>query len=152
MNEITMRVNGTPHKVTVDDTTRLLDALRRRVGVTSTREGCGVGHCGACTVLAEGKSVSSCLALAVRYDGVALTTADGLPEDDPVVSSFVDSDAMQCGYCIPGFVLMTKELLAENPEPTDEEVAVHLKGNVCRCATYPEIIKAVRLAAKRSTP
>ncbi|MPY55708.1 (2Fe-2S)-binding protein [Streptomyces spongiae] len=150
MNEITLDVNGTPHKVAVEDTTLLLDALRRRVGVTSAREGCGVGACGACTVLAEGRSVSSCLAVAVRYDGTPLTTADGLPEDDPVVSSFVDSDAMQCGYCIPGFVLMTKELLSENPSPNDEEVSDHLEGNICRCATYPEIIKAVRLAAKRS--
>ncbi|MFE7276787.1 MULTISPECIES: (2Fe-2S)-binding protein [Streptomyces] len=152
MNEITLRVNGTPHKVAVDDTTVLLDALRQRIGITSTREGCGVGACGACTVLADGTSVSSCLASAVRYDGVPLTTADGLAEDDPVVSSFVDSDAMQCGYCIPGFVLMTKELLAENPTPSDEEIADHLEGNICRCATYPEIIKAVRLAADRTAP
>ncbi|WP_405560429.1 (2Fe-2S)-binding protein [Streptomyces canus] len=150
MNEITLQVNGTPHKVAVDDTTLLLDALRQRVGVTSAREGCGVGACGACTVLAEGTSVSSCLAVATRYDGTPLTTADGLAEDDPVVSSFVDSDAMQCGYCIPGFVLMTKELLSENPAPSDEEITGHLEGNICRCATYPEIIKAVRLAAKRS--
>ena len=152
MNEITLQVNGTPHKIDVEDTTLLLDALRQRIGVTSTREGCGVGACGACTVLAGGRSVSSCLAVAVRYDGTALTTADGLAEDDPVVSSFVDSDAMQCGYCIPGFVLMTKELLAENPAPSDEEIADHLEGNICRCGTYPEIIKAVRLAANRSVP
>lgn len=150
MSEITLHVNGTPHKVTVDDTTLLLDALRQRVGVTSAREGCGVGACGACTVLAEGRSVSSCLAVATRYDGTSLTTADGLAEDDPVVSSFVDSDAMQCGYCIPGFVLMTKELLTENPSPSVEEITDHLEGNICRCATYPEIIKAVRLAADRS--
>jgi len=150
MSEITLRVNGTAHKVAVEDTTLLLDALRGRVGVTSAREGCGVGACGACTVLADGMSVSSCLAPAVRYADTELTTADGLAEDDPVVSSFVDSDAMQCGYCIPGFVLMTKELLAENPNPTDEEVTDHLEGNICRCATYPEIRKAVRLAARRS--
>jgi aerobic carbon-monoxide dehydrogenase small subunit len=150
MSEITLRVNGTAHKIAVEDTTLLLDALRGRVGVTSAREGCGVGACGACTVLADGMSVSSCLAPAVRYADTELTTADGLAEDDPVVSSFVDSDAMQCGYCIPGFVLMTKELLAENPNPTDEEITDHLEGNICRCATYPEIRKAVRLAARRS--
>jgi aerobic carbon-monoxide dehydrogenase small subunit len=150
MSEITLRVNGTAHKVAVEDTTLLLDALRGRVGVTSAREGCGVGACGACTVLADGMSVSSCLAPAVRYADTELTTADGLAEDDPVVSSFVDSDAMQCGYCIPGFVLMTKELLSENPNPTDEEITDHLEGNICRCATYPEIRKAVRLAARRS--
>jgi carbon-monoxide dehydrogenase small subunit len=150
MSDITLKVNGTPHRVSVEDTTLLLDALRQRVGVTSTREGCGVGACGACTVLADGMSVSSCLAPATRYDDVDLTTADGLPADDPVVSSFVDSNAMQCGYCIPGFVLMTKELLAENPSPSDAEICDHLEGNICRCATYPEILKAVRLAASRA--
>lgn len=150
MSEITLTVNGTSHKVAVEDRTLLLDALRGRVGVTSVREGCGVGACGACTVLASGRSVSSCLASATRYQGVELTTADGLPEDDPVVSSFVDSNAMQCGYCIPGFVLMTKELLAENPAPTDEQIMNHLEGNICRCATYPEILVAVRLAADRA--
>jgi aerobic-type carbon monoxide dehydrogenase small subunit (CoxS/CutS family) len=150
MSDITLKVNGVARRVPVEDTTLLLDALRLRVGITSTREGCGVGACGACTVLADGMSVSSCLALAVRYADIELTTADGLPEDDPVVSSFVDSDAMQCGYCIPGFVLMTKELLAENPNPTDEEITDHLEGNICRCATYPEIRTAVRLAAQRS--
>jgi carbon-monoxide dehydrogenase small subunit len=149
MSEITLRVNGVAHRVPVEDTTLLLDALRLRVGITSTREGCGVGACGACTVLADGMSVSSCLAPAARYEDTELTTADGLPDDDPVVSAFVDSDAMQCGYCIPGFVLMTKELLAENPRPTDEEITDHLEGNICRCATYPEIRKAVRLAAQR---
>ena len=150
MSDITLKVNGIARRVPVEDTTLLLDALRQRVGITSTREGCGVGACGACTVLADGMSVSSCLALAVRYADIELTTADGLPEDDPVVSSFVDSDAMQCGYCIPGFVLMTKELLAENPHPTDEEITDHLEGNICRCATYPEIRTAVRLASQRS--
>jgi carbon-monoxide dehydrogenase small subunit len=150
MSEVILNVNGTPHRVPVDDSTLLLDALRQRVGVTSVREGCGVGACGACTVLADGRSVSSCLANARRYDGAALTTADGLPDDDPIISSFVDSDAMQCGYCIPGFVLMTKELLAENASPSDEEITDHLEGNICRCATYPEILKAVRLAAERS--
>jgi carbon-monoxide dehydrogenase small subunit len=150
MSDITLNVNGTPHRVAVQDTTLLLDALRQKVGVTSVREGCGVGACGSCTVLADGRSVSSCLSNARRYEGAELTTADGLPDDDPVLTSFVDSDAMQCGYCIPGFVLMTKELLAENPTPSDEQITDHLEGNICRCATYPEILRAVRLAATRS--
>jgi aerobic-type carbon monoxide dehydrogenase small subunit (CoxS/CutS family) len=147
---ITLTVNGTPYPVRVDDQELLLDALRERVGVTSAREGCGVGACGACTVLADGRSVSACLANAARYDSAELTTADGLPVDDVVVAAFVESNAMQCGYCIPGFVLMTKELLAENPEPDDDEIIAHLEGNICRCGTYPELIKAVRLAAERS--
>ena len=150
MKSITLNVNGTVHPVQVKDDELLLDALRERVGVTSPREGCGVGACGACTVLSDGMSVSSCLANAARYDDKALTTADGLPTDDVVVSAFVESNAMQCGYCIPGFVLMTKELLAENPAPSDEQIAEHLEGNICRCGSYPELIRAVRLAAERS--
>lgn len=147
--DIRLTINDTPYQVAVQDSTLLLDALRDQAGVTSVREGCGVGACGACTVLVGGRSVSSCLANARRYDGQDLTTADGLAADDPVVSSFVDCGAMQCGYCIPGFVLMTKELLSENGAPTDDEIRDHLEGNICRCATYPEILKAVRLAAVR---
>ena len=150
MKSINLKVNGTSHPVQVRDDEVLLDALRERVGVTSAREGCGVGACGACTVLADGTSVSACLANAARYDNTALTTADGLPVDDIVVAAFVESNAMQCGYCIPGFVLMTKELVAENPAPSDSEIAEHLEGNICRCGTYPELIRAVRLAAERS--
>jgi carbon-monoxide dehydrogenase small subunit len=150
MKSITLKVNGSSHPVQVRDDEVLLDALRERVGITSAREGCGVGACGACTVLSSGMSVSACLANAARYDGADLTTADGLPPDDVVVAAFVDSNAMQCGYCIPGFVLMTKELLAENPDPSDVDIAEHLEGNICRCGTYPELIKAVRLAAERS--
>lgn len=150
MKAITLNVNQTAHPVRVGEQELLLDALRDRVGVTSVREGCGVGACGACTVLADGVSVSACLANAARYDCVELTTADGLATDDVVVAAFVDSNAMQCGYCIPGFVLMTRELLAANPDPTDDEIATHLEGNICRCGSYPELLKAVRLAAERS--
>jgi aerobic-type carbon monoxide dehydrogenase small subunit (CoxS/CutS family) len=100
-------------------------------------------------VLADGHSVSSCLARAVRYDGVPLTTADGLPQDDDVVDEFVAAGAMQCGYCIPGFVLMGHELLAENPAPTREEIAAHLEGNICRCGTYQEICAAIEATARR---
>jgi aerobic-type carbon monoxide dehydrogenase small subunit (CoxS/CutS family) len=113
------------------------------------REGCGVGACGACTVLVSGTSVSTCLARAVRYDGADIVTADGLPGDDEVVEAFVDEGAMQCGYCIPGFVLMSHELLRENPTPSPDEVQDHLEGNICRCGTYPEICAAVAAAATR---
>ncbi len=151
MNRITLTVNGVVHAVDVEDDSLLLDVLREKVGTTSVREGCGVGACGACTVLSGGMSVSSCLALALRYDGAELTTAEGLDENDDVVSSFVDRDAAQCGYCIPGFVLMSRELLAENPKPTDAEITDHLEGNICRCGTYPEIRRAVAAAAERRT-
>ncbi|HEY3685262.1 MAG TPA: (2Fe-2S)-binding protein [Streptosporangiaceae bacterium] len=144
---IELNVNGVRHRLPVEDDDLLLDVLRTRTGVTSAREGCGVGACGACTVLADGRSVSACLARAVRYDGAEITTADGLPEDDPVVDAFVARRAMQCGYCIPGFVLMSHELLAENPDPGPAEIAGHLEGNICRCGTYQEIVAAVRDAA-----
>jgi AhpD family alkylhydroperoxidase len=145
---IELDVNGVRQRVLVGDDDLLLEVLRR-VGHTSVREGCGVGACGACTVLADGRSVSSCLARAVRYDGVPLSTADGLPEDDDVVEEFVAAGAMQCGYCIPGFVLMGHELLAENPDPTREEIAEHLAGNICRCGSYPEILTAIEATARR---
>lgn len=147
-NDVVLQVNGVRHRVTVADDDLLLEVLRR-TGFTSVREGCGVGACGACTVLAGGHSVSSCLARAVRYDGVPLTTADGLPQDDDVVDEFVAAGAMQCGYCIPGFVLMGHELLAENPAPTREEIAAHLEGNICRCGTYEEICAAIEATARR---
>ena len=146
--DVQMTVNGARHRVAVADDDLLLDVLRR-LGITSVREGCGVGACGACTVLAEDHSVSSCLARAVRYDGVPLTTADGLAEDDDVVEEFVAAGAMQCGYCIPGFVLMGHELLAQNPAPTREEIAAHLEGNICRCGTYQEICAAIEATARR---
>lgn len=147
-SDVVLQVNGVRHRVTVADDDLLLEVLRR-TGSTSVREGCGVGACGACTVLADGHSVSSCLARAVRYDGVPLTTADGLPQDDDVVEEFVAAGAMQCGYCIPGFVLMGHELLAENPAPTREEIAAHLEGNICRCGTYQEICAAIEATARR---
>ncbi|MQA09356.1 MAG: 2Fe-2S iron-sulfur cluster binding domain-containing protein [Pseudonocardiaceae bacterium] len=152
MNEITLIVNGTPHRTRVSDSALLLDVLREQAGCTSVREGCGVGACGACTVLVGETSVSSCLALATRYDGANITTAEGLDENDDVVSAFADCGAAQCGYCIPGFVLMTRELLAEHPRPTSEQITEHLEGNICRCGTYPEIRTAVSTAAERRSP
>lgn len=149
MAEIRITVNGEQHDVRAGDDDLLLDVLRDQVGCTSVREGCGVGACGACTVLVGGRSVSTCLARAVRYDGADITTAEGLPREDEVVASFVDRQALQCGYCIPGFVLMTHELLDENPAPTQEDIVEHLEGNICRCGTYPEICRAVKLAAER---
>jgi aerobic-type carbon monoxide dehydrogenase small subunit (CoxS/CutS family) len=149
MRLVTMTVDGREYTVPVDDDELLLDVLRDKVGAYSVREGCGVGACGACTVLTGGKSISSCLARAVRYDGAEITTAQGLPKDDEVVAAFVDTKAMQCGYCIPGFVMMAHELLGENPQPSREQIVEHLEGNICRCGTYPEICSAVAQAAAR---
>jgi aerobic-type carbon monoxide dehydrogenase small subunit (CoxS/CutS family) len=151
MPRITLNVNGRPHAVQVGEEELLLDVLRQQVGVTSVREGCGVGACGACTVLVDGHSVSSCLARAARYDGRSIQTADGLPKDDDVVDAFVECGAMQCGYCIPGFVLMTHELLDENAGTVVDaaQVNAHLEGNLCRCGSYPQISRAVEQVAIR---
>lgn len=145
---IRLLVNGVAETVQVEEDTLLLEALRD-AGHTSVREGCGVGACGSCTVLVDGRSVSSCLMLASRSEGADIRTADGLPNDDPVVAAFVEEGAMQCGYCIPGFVMMTHELLRENPSPSREQIEAHLEGNICRCGTYVEIRRAVGSAAKR---
>lgn len=148
---VQLRVNGTGHDITVADDAILLDVLRgQSVGCTSVREGCGVGACGSCTVLIDGHSASSCLVLAARCDGKDILTTEGLAADDPVVDAFVASGALQCGYCIPGFVLMAKELLAENPRPDRDAIIEHLEGNICRCGTYLDIIAAVLAAAERS--
>jgi aerobic-type carbon monoxide dehydrogenase small subunit (CoxS/CutS family) len=140
---IELTVNGVLRRLPMADDALLLDVLRRDFGRTGVREGCGVGACGSCTVLVDGRSVSSCLVRAVRCEGAQVTTADGLPDDDPVVAAFVEARAMQCGYCIPGFVLMVHELLAEHPHPTPAQIEDHLAGNLCRCGTYAEICTAV---------
>jgi aerobic-type carbon monoxide dehydrogenase small subunit (CoxS/CutS family) len=148
--DIELTVNGIPQRMRVGDDDLLLEVLRR-IGHTSVREGCGVGACGACTVLVDGKSTSTCLTLAVRAAGADITTAEGLPADDPVVCSFVEAGALQCGYCIPGFVMMATELLSENPRPGPEDISDHLEGNICRCGTYVEIRAAIQAAADRKT-
>lgn len=152
MTRIRLTVNGTSYDMDVSESALLLDALRDHTGCTSVREGCGVGACGSCTVLVSGRSVSSCLALAVHYDGASITTAEGLAPDDDVVAAFTECHAMQCGYCIPGFVLMTHELLRENAAPGQQEITEHLEGNICRCGTYPEIREAVATAARGRGP
>jgi carbon-monoxide dehydrogenase small subunit len=146
---IQLRVNGEDRVLDVADDELLLDALHRRLDLTSVREGCGVGACGACTVLIDGKSVSGCLVLASRCEGKDIVTSEGLGASHPVVSSFVDCGALQCGYCIPGFVLMATELLGENPQPDQQAIHEHLEGNICRCATYPDIVRAVHTAAEK---
>ncbi|MDQ2943203.1 MAG: (2Fe-2S)-binding protein [Candidatus Dormibacteraeota bacterium] len=125
----------------------LLVALRR-AGMRSARETCGIGVCGACTVLIDGAPMSSCLVLTPAAAGHVITTAESLAEDDPVALAFQQANAFQCGYCTPGFVLTTHALLAEIPNPSDEQIRHTLAGNLCRCGSYLKIAQAVRLAAR----
>jgi aerobic-type carbon monoxide dehydrogenase small subunit (CoxS/CutS family) len=126
----------------------LLDALRREpVRLRSVRPTCGIGVCGACTVLLDGEPVSACLLLTAQSAGREVTTVEGLPSDDPVPPAFGETRAFQCGYCTPGMILTASSLLREHPSPSDEQVAEALGGNLCRCGCYPRIAEAVRRAA-----
>ena len=162
--EITLRVDGESHRLTVDTRTSLLDALRERLGNTSPKKGCDHGQCGACTVLLDGQRSLSCLALAVAYDGAEVTTADGLApagELHPVQQAFLDQDAFQCGYCTPGQICSAVGVLDEvergwpshvtedltgDVELSHAEVAERMSGNLCRCAAYVNIVPAVQQA------
>ena len=147
---IRLVINGQEHEVDVAVEQTLLDILRDDLGLLGAREGCGIGMCGACTVLADGRPISSCLMLAVQAQGKAITTVEGLagPDDlHPVQQAFVDEAGFQCAYCTPGFVLSVVALLAENPSPADDEIREYLSGNLCRCGSYENILKAVRTAA-----
>jgi carbon-monoxide dehydrogenase small subunit len=148
--EIRFTLNGTVVAVTVATNDVLIDVLRDRFDLFGARESCGQGLCGCCTVVLDGKAVSSCLYLAVFADGAEVVTVEGLAQGsrlDPVQEAFIEAGAFQCGFCTPGFVLMTKQLLDEYPAPSDDEILHYLSGNLCRCGTYPEILRAVRLAA-----
>ncbi len=129
----------------------LVEVLQREFALLGARESCAQGLCGCCTVLVDGTAVSGCLYLAAFADGTELVTVEGLAQDGvlhPVQQAFVDKGAFQCGFCTPGMVLMTKELLERHPHPTDDQIRHYLSGNLCRCAAYPEIVEAVKLAAK----
>ena len=147
--EITLRINGCDHNTVVDDADTLLEVLRDRFKLWSVREGCGVGACGTCTVLLDGQPVSSCFLLAVRAAGHDVMTLEGLGDGDElhyIQEAFVSQRALQCAYCTPGFVLSVKALLDEIPDPSDQEIREYLSGNLCRCAGYGDILRAVRVA------
>ncbi|MBQ6370441.1 MAG: (2Fe-2S)-binding protein [Firmicutes bacterium] len=155
---INMRINGRDYTLIpgkdFEVTETLSELLRERLGFTGVRLSCKQGACGACTVLLNGRSVLSCMMLAVEADGCEITTIEGLPADDPVILAFANETdpgygtAMQCGFCTPGFVLETKSLLSENPHPTREEIRDGLSGHVCRCGVYQGIEHAVEKVAQ----
>jgi aerobic-type carbon monoxide dehydrogenase small subunit (CoxS/CutS family) len=148
---ITLEVNGRAAQLTVTPDTSLLHALRESLNLTGAKEVCDRGACGACTVLVDGRSVNSCLMLAIDAVGHKITTIEGLAQDrelDPVQQAFVDHDACQCGYCIPGFVVRSRALLDETPNPDLDAIKHGLCGNICRCAAYVRIFAAVEAAAK----
>ena len=166
--EITLRVDKTEHRLTVDTRTTVLDALRERLGITSPKKGCDHGQCGACTVLLDGRRANSCLALAVAHEGAEIVTAAGLARDGnlhPLQRSFIEHDALQCGYCTPGQIVsavgMLREVDAGWPSVVtsesdhggvaldDEEIRERMSGNLCRCAAYANIVPAIAAVAHR---
>ena len=150
--EITLKVNDREEALRIDDADTLLEVLRDGLKLWSVREGCGVGACGTCTVLMDGKPVSSCFVLAARSAGHEITTLEGLGDGYAlhfIQEAFVKERALQCGYCTPGFVLSVKALLDENADPSDDEIREYLSGNLCRCAGYADILRAVRSAQKK---
>ena len=152
MEQIRLRINGLAHELEVKPWATLLDTLREDLGLTGTKEGCGQGECGACTVLMDGKPVNACLILAMEAQGKEIVTIEGLASGDelhPIQQAFVDRGGMQCGFCTPGMILSAKALLDENPDPTDEEIRKGLEGNFCRCTGYTKIIESIRVAAER---
>lgn len=141
-----LNVNGRPVELEVRTDEMLLPVLRR-AGFVSVRETCGIGVCGACTVIVDGAVMSGCLLLARATEGCSIETAEGLAADDRMVKAFDEHHAFQCGFCTPGMVLAAKRLLAENAHPSDDEIRIAMSGNLCRCGSYVKIVNAIRAAA-----
>ena len=152
--KLAMHVNGRPFAVEVASDTMLVDVLREQLRLTGVKIGCGEGECGACTVLLDGEPVASCVTPAVKAQGSEIVTVEGLAgpdgELDPVQRAFLAEGAVQCGYCIPGFVLSAKALLDRNPQPSRDEIKEAIAGNLCRCTGYVKIIEAIEAGAKAS--
>jgi len=150
--KIEITVNGAKRVFDVEPQTLLLNLIRDEMDLTGTKYGCGIGECGACTVLLDGDAVLACMVLAVDADDRRVDTIEGLAEDGglhPIQEAYLDEGAVQCGFCTPGFIMATKALLDENPEPTEQEIREYLNGNICRCTGYVNIVKAVQTAAAR---
>ncbi len=144
--DISLKINENKYNITVDTRMTLLEAIREKVGLTGTKEGCSVGECGTCTVLLDGKPVYSCLMLAVEAEGKDIMTIEGLADEDglhPIQKAFVEHGAVQCGFCTPGMILSAKALLDDNPNPTEDDIRRAISGNICRCTGYVKIVEAI---------
>jgi aerobic carbon-monoxide dehydrogenase small subunit len=149
MRNITLTVNGEKRNLEIDENQRLLDLLRDDLHLTGTKEGCGEGECGACTIIMDGETVNSCMIMAFQADGSEITTIEGLERHGklhPVQKAYMDVGAVQCGFCIPGMVLSTKALLDKNENPSEEEIREGLSGNLCRCTGYSKMMDATKLS------
>lgn len=145
--KVHLKVNGLAYEIEVEPRRTLLEVIREDLELTGTKEGCGLGECGTCTVLLDGKPIKSCITLAVQANGREVTTIEGLEKSDgtlhPIQQAFIDHGAIQCGFCTPGMVLSAKALLDENPRPTEIEVRQGIAGNLCRCTGYQKIVEAI---------
>ncbi len=147
---IKLEVNGETHEREVEPRMTLLDFIRNELNLTGTKEGCGEGDCGACTVVVDGSAVNACLMLAVEADRKEVLTIEGVADGDnlhPLQQAFIENGAIQCGFCTPGMILSAKTFLENNPRPTEQEVRVAIAGNLCRCTGYDKIVKSILAAA-----
>jgi len=149
--KIQITINGRPRDFDVEPSKLLLNLIREDMGLTGAKYGCGIGECGACTVHLDGEPVLGCMTLAVDCDGRSVETIESLSDGTelhPIQQAYLDEGAVQCGFCTPGFIMTTKALLEENPEPSETEIREYLKGNLCRCTGYVNIVRAVQKAAQ----
>jgi carbon-monoxide dehydrogenase small subunit len=152
MEQIRLKVNGKDYELQVKPSATLLNVIREDLALTGTKEGCGVGECGACTVIMEGKAINACIVLAIEANGKSVTTIEGLADGEklhPIQEAFVEIGGLQCGFCTPGMILSTKVLLDKNKAPTDQEIRKGLEGNFCRCTGYTKIVESVKVAAQK---
>ena len=148
---VSLTVNGVAHDLAVEPRRTLAEVLREDLGLTGTKKGCGIGDCGACTVLLDGVATFSCLTLAIQADGCEVETVEGLAENgqlNRLQQAFVDQGAIQCGFCSPGMLMTSTELLRREPEPSESEIRRAISGNLCRCTGYQKIVEAIQLVAK----
>ncbi|MBP1748529.1 MAG: aerobic-type carbon monoxide dehydrogenase, small subunit CoxS/CutS-like protein [Deltaproteobacteria bacterium] len=148
---IMLNVNNTPYEIAAEPNRTLAQVLREDLNLPGTKIGCGMGDCGACTVIMNGRPVNSCLVLAVQANGAEITTIEGVADGQnlhPIQESFVNNGAIQCGFCTPGMILSAKSLLAKNPSPTEAEIRTAISGNLCRCTGYQKIVEAVQEASR----